>query len=199
MITSDTTTPTCSRTLAVSAATSLIVAATPSDAIAQMYRQRLEAEPSAVTQPYLLPSAQPYLLSSDTSIPLSSPEVRIRVTNEAARTELAALRDLREGWDGRRAPAPTEFALATAERIIAAADVVRIGLARVAADVEGGVVLYAFANDAARTRVGFVIANDDEESLVVFKTKRGAPEPDMEMVALRDISRALADALRFLS
>jgi hypothetical protein len=173
----------------------LVLACMPAASTAQKSIPLVADRPLAETSLH-----QPHLFASDTS--LVSGEASIRVWNDAARTELATLRDLRDGWDGRRAPAPNEFSFLTAERLIVAAERAGVELGRVAADADGGLVLYAFADSVARIRrVGFVIANDDEESLVVFKSDRGASDPDVEMVALKDVDihRALVDAHRFLS
>lgn len=97
-----------------------------------------------------------------------SSEATLRDYSESWSSQAVAkvreFRALQDGWDGRRAPAPSLGVVEESVALIVACDEVGLRLDRVLPDVNGGAGLYAIEGDR---RAGFLVNNDGERSLVL--------------------------------
>lgn len=84
---------------------------------------------------------------------------------------LSALRSLKDGWNGRSAPAPNKLALANAVQLLHALD---FAADRVVADPDGGIDAYFFQKDG-----GYLLVACTNQGEQVSTLKRPATFPEV--------------------
>lgn len=124
--------------------------------------------------------------------------------SDPAMEALNRLLVMQPGWDGSRAPAPSQEAINIARGAVAEARSAELGEARVVADVEGGVAVYFFggeklADGGWSRQGGFLVSNDSEVSLYLRdRRRRGSDIAEIEPCA-ESLARAVRQIRDFVS
>lgn len=112
-------------------------------------------------------------------------------------TTLEDLLLLQDGWDGRRAPAPSKEAVCLARQVVLNVD----AIGRIAPDVEGGVTVYFFGGgehvDGGWNRQGGIILSNDGE-LVLYLRDRLQAGSQVSCLTAGDIGQAVERIHQFL-